>query len=334
MVGEVEGLSRRRFMLAASAAALTGRTAAGAVEAWRPTTTVRIFVPSTPGGISDSLARLVAEHLQNLWGASVIVINKPGGGGRIGAMEMLRAAPDGHALVTTSPGPQATAYSLFANLPYDENAFTPISGVIQMPNVLALHPSVPAKTVPELVAYMKANPDKLNYGGPIGSTLHLSALWFDQLTGSKATFVSFTGSAQTALALESGQIQMMFDNLFSQMQNIKAGKISGLAVTTRDPSPLMPELPPIRTTMPELADYEVTTWIGLAMSAKAPPRAALAYNEAMRDMLANPTTIERLKSFGGLPNYMTLDEAKKAERDEIAKWRTVIDKEGIKLNAD
>ena len=334
MSADHQNMNRRRFIagaLAGGALASTGASRVFAQSAWRPTKAMKIIVPSTAGGISDILARLLAEQLQSAWGQVCIVDDQPGAGGVKGTMELIKAPNDGHTLLTASPGPQATAYSLFPALPYKDDAFTPVSGFMKMPNALLLHPSVPATTVPELVAYMRANPDKLNYGGPIGSTLHLSGLWFNQLVGTKATHVPYPGSAQAALALMTGQIQIMFDNLTSNLPNIRAGKIRAIAVTTRERSALVPDLPAIRTTMPELAEYDVPTWIGIFMAANAPAGAAAAYNQQMKLMLEKPATIERLAKAGGAPDYQGLSEYNTYINAEVKRWTGIIKRAGLQL---
>lgn len=329
---QISFAKRRQFLLQAAAggAALLGAPFAHA-STWQPTRPMRIIVPSTPGGISDGLARAVAEHLSAAWNVPCTVDNKPGGGGVTGSAELLRQPADGHTLLTSSPGPQATAYSLFPKLPYKETDFAAITGMVKMPNALVVHPSVPATTVPELLAYMRANPNKLNYGGPIGSSLHLSGLWFTQMTNTSATHIPYPGSAQAGNALLSGEIQLMFDNLASYVQHVKSGRVRALGVTTAERSALMAELPTLKTTAPELAEFEVSTWVGLVTSAKTPPEAIAAINEKVREALAKPAALGRISAVAGQPDGQPVAQYDAFVKSEVKRWSSIIRRAGIQL---
>lgn len=325
--------NRRRFLqqVAGGAAVIAAFPAVRASASWRPSRQMRIIVPSTPGGISDNLARVVAEQLSKAWNTPCVVDNKPGGGGITGTLELLRQSADGHTLLTASPGPQATAYSLFPKLAYKESDFAPVSGMVKMPNALVVHPSVTAKTVPELVEYMRANPNKLNYGGPIGSSLHLSGLWFTQLTGTSATHIPYAGSAQAGHALLAGEIQFMFDNLASYIQHIKSGRIRALGVSTAQPSPRMPELPTVMSTMPEVSDFNVATWVGLFTLAGAPREAVVAINEQVREALGTQAAIDRINAVAGQPDWQPVPDYEAFIKEEVQRWSAIIQRANLQL---
>jgi tripartite-type tricarboxylate transporter receptor subunit TctC len=189
-------LSRRRVL---SAAAGFSATAAlprlGQAADWRPTETVRLIVPAAAGGSTDVMGRLLAQHLQAAWGQSAIVENRSGAGGTIGTAEVARQKGDGHTILIGNPGPNAIAYSIFRNLTYKADQLQPVSNMIRIPNIVSAHPSVPIKSITELIAYIKANPDKLTYGSSgTGQSPHLTGAWFLQLTGLKMVHVPFRGA--------------------------------------------------------------------------------------------------------------------------------------------
>jgi tripartite-type tricarboxylate transporter receptor subunit TctC len=191
-----EGISRRRVLSAAaalSATAVVPRLGRAAGD-WRPTETVRLIVPAAAGGSTDVMGRMLAAHLQAAWGQSAIVENRSGGGGTIGTSEVVRQKGDGHTILVGNPGPNAIAYSIFKNLNYKADQLQPVSNLIRIPNIVSAHPSVGIKSIPELIAYIKANPDKLTYGSSgVGQSPHLTGAWFLQLTGLKMVHVPFRG---------------------------------------------------------------------------------------------------------------------------------------------
>ncbi|MBR0679502.1 tripartite tricarboxylate transporter substrate binding protein [Roseomonas eburnea] len=320
----------RRTLL--GAAALTAVAPAARASEWRPARPTRIVVPAPPGGITDIAARLLAGRVQEAWGQPCVVDNKAGGGGVIGTTEFLRAAPDGHTMLVGNIGPQATAYSLFRNLPYRPDAFMPTSGLIRGPNVLVVHPSVQANTVAEFVALLRRSSQPLNYGSSgIGQSPHLSAVWFLQLTGAQATHVPFRGSAPALTELLAGNIQFMFENLIAAAQHIQAGRLRALAVTSATRSPLFPDLPALRETAPDLGAYDVSTWAALFGHAAAPRDAILAWNAEARTMLQNPETVARLRQAGSDPHVTTQEQFAAFVAAEVAKWGDVVRREGLVL---
>ncbi len=323
-------LLTRRLVLAGSALAMPA--IARAQSGWRPTQPVRIIVPAAPGGTTDIAGRMLGHHLAPRWGQPAVVENRSGGGGTIGTMEVVRAKPDGHTILSGNIGPQAIGYSLFRNLQYTPESLLPVSNMVRGPNVLVVHPSVPARTVPELIAHLKANPGQLGCGNPgVGQSPHLSAVWFAQLTGTSIIHVPFRGAGPAMVELVAGNIQLMFDNLTTAIEQIRAGKVRALAVTSADRSPQLPDLPALRETAPELAAYDVSTWFGMFLPAGTPAPIVQALNEEMRVLIESDEGKARFTQMGGVGAWSTPDRFAAFVKAEIEKWGAVIRREGLQI---
>jgi tripartite-type tricarboxylate transporter receptor subunit TctC len=260
----------------------------------------------------------------------VVVENRSGGGGVTGTVEFLRAPADGHTLLVGNIGPQAIAYTLFRGLPYEASAFAPVSGLIRGPNILVVHPSVQASTVAEFIALLRRRPRELNYASSgIGQSPHLAGVWFLQLAQAEATHVPFRGSAPALVELLAGNVQFMFENLIAASQHVQAGRLRALAVTSAERSPLLPDVPALRETAPEMAGYDVSTWVGLFAHAAAPPEAIAAINAEVRAALSTPETAARFAQTGSIPHMTTPEEFTAFVGREVAKWRDVIRREGL-----
>jgi len=300
---------------------------------WRPSRQMRIVVPAAPGGTTDIMARLLAPHLQQRWGQPVVVENKSGGGGIIGTLDVVRSAPDGHTVLSGNIGPQSIAYSLFRDMQYTPESLIPVSNMIRGPNVLVLHPSVPANTVAEFVRYLRQNPDRLSYGTPgVGQSPHLSAVWFHQLTDTRGTPVHFRGAGPAAIELVAGNIHYMFDNLTTGIQQVRAGRVKALAVTSAERSPQLSDVPALRETVPELAAYDVSTWFGMFYPSGTPDAALQALSAEIRELVERPEMQRRFEEMGGVPAAGTPSEFAAFVRAEIEKWRMVIRREGLQLD--
>lgn len=333
----IRRLSRRATLSAAAAlpaAALLPRGLA-AQSAWKPTQGVKIVVPAAPGGTTDIVARLLAAHLQQAWGQSCVVDNKSGAGGVIGSNEVVKSAPDGNTVLMGNIGPQSIAYSLYRNMPYTPASLAPVSCVITAPNVLVVHPSVPAKTVPEFVAWLKKEDGKVSYASSgTGQSPHLSAAWFLQLTGTKATHVPYRGAAPALNDLVAGVTSFFFDNLTTAIEFVRAGKLRALGLTSKERNPMVPDLVPIRETMPELAPFDVSTWFGVFLPANTPRPIVDSLNAQMKAWLDDARTKERFMQMAGFPAYGTPEQFNTFVNAQIAQWKGVIDKEGLKLDAN
>jgi tripartite-type tricarboxylate transporter receptor subunit TctC len=330
-------LSRRTALSGAATLSLAGLLPGqlAAEAAWKPGQQMRIVVPAAPGGTTDIVARLLAQYLQQAWGQSCVADNKSGAGGVIGSNEVVKSAPDGLTSLMGNIGPQSIAYSLYRNMPYGPRSLAPVSCVITAPNVLVVHPSVPAKTVPEFVAWLKAQNGKASYASSgTGQSPHLSGAWFLQLTGTKAEHIPYRGAAPALQDLMAGVTQFFFDNLTSSIEFVRAGKLRALGITSAKSNPLTPELVPICETMPELKPFDVSTWFGVFLPAATPKPIIEAYNAQMKSWLDDPKTREKFSIMAGFPAYGTPAEFGKFVDAQIALWKGVIEKEGLQLDVN
>ena len=308
--------------------------AAARAQDWRPGQQSRIVVPAAPGGTTDIMARLLGQYLQGRWGTPVVVENRSGGGGTIGTMEVVRAAADGRHMLMGNIGPQAIGYSLVRNLQYRPESLTPVANVIRGPNVLVVHPSVPARTVPEFVAWLKQQGGRASYGtSGMGQSPHLSGVWFNQLAGTQAEAVHFRGAGPLLIDLVAGNVQFAFDNLTTSIDHIRGGRLRGLGVTSADRSPQLPDMPAIRETMPELAAYDVSTWFGLFMPAGVPAEVVRSVNAEVQALLGMPETQARFAQMGGVPAPGSAEDFARFVAAETAKWGGVIRREGLQMDA-
>lgn len=320
--------------LALPAAPLLGRPAA-AQAAWKPTQGVKIIVPAAPGGTTDIVGRMLASHLQAAWGQSCVVDNKSGAGGVIGSAEVAKSAPDGHTILMGNIGPQAIAYSLYRNMPYTPAGLVPVSNAINTPNVLVVHPSVPAKTIPEFVAWLKAQNGKASYASSgTGQSPHLSAAWFLQLTGTKAEHIPYRGAGPALQDLVAGVTQFFFDNLTTSIEFVRAGKLRALGLTSAARNPLTPDLLPICDTMPELKPFDVSAWFGVFLPGKTPAPIVDSLNQQMKAWLDDAKTKERFSTMAGFPAYGTPEQFAAFVTGQIAQWKGVIDREGLQLDVN
>ncbi|MBI5129654.1 MAG: tripartite tricarboxylate transporter substrate binding protein [Rhodopseudomonas palustris] len=324
--------SRRSLLSGAaalSAAAILPRTALGD---WRPSETIRIIVPAAAGGSTDVMGRLLAQHLQATWGQSTVVENRSGGGGTIGTAEAARQKGDGHTILVGNPGPNAIAYSIFKNLSYKPDQLQPVSNMIRIPNIVAAHPSANIKSIPELIAYLKANPDKLNYGSSgTGQSPHLTGAWFLQLTGLKMTHVPFRGAGPALQAALAGDIQILFDNLYPSLPQVQDGKLIGLAVTTSERSDQAPQLPTLRETDPSLASFDVSSWFGVFLPKGASPEIVAALNKEIKAILERDDIKKNIAAMGARPDYGTPQQFQQFVEAETAKFKGIIDREGLQM---
>lgn len=324
--------TRRTILLAFSALTVLAPLPAAAKE-WRPTKTVRVVVSFAAGGITDVMARLLADHMQKKWGQTVIVENKTGAGGTIGTMEVVRAAPDGHTLLVGSTGPQGSAYSLFRDMPYQPKDITSIANVFIGSNILLVNNDVPAKTLPEFMAWIKKNDGKLSYASAgVGSLTHLTGLWFFNLVGVKATHVPYRGSAPAMVDLMSGAVPIYFDSLAYAMEFARSGKVRALAVTSAERNIFAKELPVVKGATPELNGFVVDTFYGVFGPAGMPQEAVDEINITVKEWLALDSSKQHLEKWAVLPAWAPHAETEAYVAAEVVKWRKLIEAEGIKLD--
>lgn len=329
-------LSRRRLLTGAAAVSGAALLPRASRAAWRPTETVRIIVPAAPGGSTDVMGRLLAGHLQTAWGQSTVVENRSGGGGTIGTGEVARTNKgDGHTILIGNPGPNAIAYSIFRNLSYRPEQLQPVSNMIRIPNIVSAHPRTGLKSIPDLIAYLKANPDKLNYASSgVGQSPHLTGAWFLQLTGLKMTHVPFRGAGPALQAALAGDIHILFDNLFPSLPQVQDGKLTGLCVTTSERSPTAPNLPTMRESAPELAKFDVSSWFGVFLPKACPPEVVDALNQQVKAMLAREDIGKNVAAMGAQADYGTPQQFSDFVSAETAKFAAIIAKEGLQMEVN
>jgi tripartite-type tricarboxylate transporter receptor subunit TctC len=325
---------KRRHTLALAALALAASTAFAQAPSSRP---IRLIVPYPPGGPLDAVARLLADKVKDTLG-TVVVENKPGAGGNLGADLVAKAAPDGHTIGIGAVATHAINPWLYRKLPYDPvRDFTPITLVAQVPNVLVMNVETAQRlkihSVADLVAYAKANPGKLNYGsGGNGSAGHLAGEMFKTQAGVFMVHIPYAGANPAQLALLAGQVDLNFDNLAAASGNIKAGKLKALAVTTARRSPLVPELPTIAESDKALAQFDVNTWFGLFAPAKLPADMTQRLNKAFVDALNTLDVKARMAALLAEPAPTTPEQFGQFVKRELAKYEKVVKASGAQVD--
>lgn len=300
---------------------------------WRPNQPIRIIVPAAPGGTADISARLLAPFLQSHYGQNVVVDNRSGAGGVIGTAEAVRAAPDGLTLLLGNIGPQAIGLSLYRSLPYGKDSLLPVSGTVRGPNALVVRQGLPARSVAELVALLKASPGKYSFGSPgVGQSPHLTGVWFNQATRTEAIHVPFRGAGPAMMELVAGNIDYMWDNLTSGIQQVRAGSVRALAVSSAERNPQLPDVPAARETIPELAQFDVNTWFGIFLPAATPRPIAQSLNTAMQAWQETPEVQARWREMGGVSLHGSLEDYAAFVRAEGEKWGRVIRQEGLQMD--
>jgi tripartite-type tricarboxylate transporter receptor subunit TctC len=315
-------LPRRQFLhLAAGAAALPALSQFASAQAY-PTRPVRLVVGYPPAGGSDIYARLMGQWLSERFGQSFIIENRPGAGGNIGTEAVVRAPPDGYTLLLVSPANaiNATLYSsLNFNFIHD---IAPVASISREHLVIVVHPSFPAKTVPEFIAYAKANPGKLNFAsGGIGNPLHVSGELFKMMTGVNMLHVPYRGGGPALTDLLGGQVQVMFAAMASSIEFIRAGKLRALAVTTAARSEALPDVPTVGESVP---GYEASTWYGVGAPRNTPAEIVEKLHKEINAALADPKLKARLADLGGTVIDGSSADFGKLIAEETEKWGKVI----------
>ncbi|ELA00061.1 MFS transporter [Cupriavidus sp. TKC] len=302
---------------------------AGATEAF-PTKPIRLVVPFTPGGTTDILARLIAQKSGEVLGQSVIVDNRPGAGGNIGAEAVARATPDGYTLLMGTLGTQVTNQFIYARMPYDSaKDFAPVTLVANSPNVLLVNSTLPANSVGELIALAKREPGKINYASTsTGGSPHLSGELLNAMAGTTMQHVPYKGAAPAMTDLLAGQVNLMFDNLPSALAQIQAGKVKALAVTSIKRASVLPAVPTVRES--GLPGYEVNSWFGLLAPAGTPPERVRQIQQAVDKALAMPDVRKRIEQLGAEPGGEGSAAFAAEIKADTEKWSRVIKSAGIK----
>jgi tripartite-type tricarboxylate transporter receptor subunit TctC len=309
---------------------LSGTTGA---QDW-PSKPVRIIVPFPAGGSADLLPRYVGESLAKQWGQPVLVDNRPGAAGNIGAAAVFQAEPDGYTLLSAPPPPLVINRLLYPKLSYDSTQFVPMSVIAAIPNVLLVHPKVGVGSVAELISLAKKDPAKLNYASQgAGTTSHLTAELFKSMAGGGGgplaiTHVPYKGSAPALADLLSGQVDLMFDNLGVSLPHVKAGKLRALAVASPRRYRTLPDVPALNESLP---GFESVAWFGIVGPPKTPPAIAQKVSIGVETALRNPDVLRRLSELSADPLGMTPAETAAFMKQETERWGAVIRAAGVKL---
>jgi tripartite-type tricarboxylate transporter receptor subunit TctC len=326
----VTGRRKSRVLLPLMVAALSVTAHAVFAQTDFPNRPIRIVVPLAPGGTSDLLPRMIGEKLTLRWGQPVIIENKPGGALQLGTEAVARAEPDGYTLLLAPQGPLVLSPHLYRKLSYDPAAFVPVTILARLPYVFVANPSVPAATVPELVAFAKANPDKLNFGTPgTGSAQHLAVEWFKILTGVRLTHVPYRGTAPAIADLLAGHVQLMFDNAANALPQVREGKLKALAIGA---PPRIGELPSVPAMAEFFPSFLASSWFSLVAPPKTPPDVVARLAHAIAEALRQPDVAKRLRGLGATPGGEPPDQTAAFVREETERWRQVIVDAGIRLD--
>jgi tripartite-type tricarboxylate transporter receptor subunit TctC len=326
---------RRSFVQISLAAGVVSRASvpsafAQDTAAGYPNKPVMVIVPFAAGGNTDAFARLVAQGLDVALGQRFLVENKAGAGGNLGVGQLARAEPDGYTLGMGTVSTHAINPTLYKNLPYDpDKAFAPISLFVTLPNVLAVNPDLPAKSVPELIELVKAKPDTYSFASSgVGTSTHLAGVLFMAKTGTRMTHVPYKSSGEVVLAVAGGQVDMAFDNIPTVAAQAKDGKLRPLAVTSTERAALLPDLPPLADSLP---GFEATSWHGLFAPAGTPPAIVAKLSAEIQRVLRTPEMTERLASMGAKAIGNTPEEFAAFIGVERQKWADVINGAKITL---
>jgi tripartite-type tricarboxylate transporter receptor subunit TctC len=294
-----------------------------------PDRQIKIISPFATGGIADTFSRVIAQGLSEAWSQPVIVENKTGGGGNIGSDFVAKAPPDGYTLVMGNIGSHAVNTYLMKNMPYDPlRDFQPVAYVLDAEGVLVVNPEVPSKTVPELIAYIKANPGKISYGsGGVGTTSHLAGELFKSLAKVDMTHIPYKGNSPAITDLIGGQTQVMFATMPTVLPYIKTGKLRALAVIGGSRSPSLPEAPTVSETLP---GFDVSNWIGIFAPSGTPPVIVNKLNSEIVKIMQQPNVQKRLDTEGAKFKSMTPDSFGMFQKSESQKWAKTIKDSGLK----
>lgn len=313
--------------IALLAAALCGPLAASAQSDW-PTKPLRMIVPFPPGGVTDIVARAVGVKLGAELGQQVVIDNKAGASGAIGAELGAKAAPDGYTLIMGNISTLAINPVTFAKLAYDPvTSFDPVSMVAVQPLLIAVNPEVPAKTLAELVQLAKSRPGQLSYG-TAGSSIHLAVEQFSTQAGIRMNHVPYKGSAPAVSDLVGGQIQVLFDPFSSLYPQVSAGKVRALAISTEKRSTVAPTIPTVAEQ--GYVGFDVSSWQGIVVPAGTPRPIVQRLNRELAKVLASADIREKFAQFSAVPSATTPEQFGQTIREEIARWQKVAQTAGVK----
>lgn len=323
--------AKRRMLLGMGAGLALAAPVLAQGSAPFPSRPIRFVVPFAPAGGSDIVARLLVEELSPRLGQPLVVENRPGQAASVGAAHVAQQPPDGYTILICTPGVQMTNPFLYSNLPYDaERGFTPIVHIAHLPNILVVHPSLPVQNVAEFIAHVRANPDRLSFSstGP-GSSSHLAMELFMNMSGTRMTHVPYRSSGQALADLMAGRVEASLDSFAAMMPAVRAGRLRVLGISTERPLEDHPEIPAIAET---LAGYEGTTLLYMLGPAGMPAPVVQRLNAAFNEVLALPRIRERFREMGMAASGGTPEELSQVIAEGRTKWRSVIERAGVKLD--
>ena len=323
-------MSLRRRALLGTALALPALSQARA-QAWNPSRPVRLVVPFVGGGATDLTARLIAERLTPMIGQPVVVDNRPGAGGNLGADIVAKSDPDGHTLLMCTIGTASINQFLYSRMPFRPEDLSAVALVNLVANAIVVNPNVPARNFAEFVAYAKQNPGRLNYGTPgNGTSGHMSGEYLKVRAGIDITHVPYRGTVAVIPDLLSGTLQVAVDNIPAYIPHIREGRMRLLAVTSRERWFSFPETPTVIES--GIPGFEATAWFGLQAPARMPAPILQRYAEAVREISRDPAVVARQREIGAEPNFLGPNEFEAFIRAENEKWREVVRISGAKLD--
>jgi tripartite-type tricarboxylate transporter receptor subunit TctC len=319
-----------RCLVATSLVALALASHAHAEDAW-PQHAVTLVVPFGAGGSADLTARIISTHLQAKFGVPFVIDNKGGAGGSIGAGFVAKAGNDGYTLLVGTVSSNAINAALYTKLAYDlDRDFQPVSLLVRFPNLLFVNPRLPVHSVPDLIAYLKANPGKANYGSSgNGTSSHLSVVMFALATGTEMTHIPFRSTGEVVNSMIGGNIDLAIDSMTTTLPHAQSGAVRALAVTTPQRNRTVPDLPTIGETLP---GYEATAWQGLFAPAGTPRPIVDRLADEAKAILARPDVATQLAAVGAEPAPLPPDEFAAFARTERAKWKEVVRKSGARID--
>jgi tripartite-type tricarboxylate transporter receptor subunit TctC len=323
-------LPRRRFLQLAAAATAVPTVARTARAQAYPARSVRLIIGYTPGGSADITARLMGQWLTERFGQTFVVESRPGGGTNIATEAAVRAPADGYTLLLVAPANAINA-TLYEKLNYDFlRDMAPVAGLIRFPNIMEVNPSVPAKSIPEFIAYAKANPGKINYASAgNGSTIHMSAELFKMMAGVDLVHVPYRGGAPALTDMLGGQVQVMFDNLPTSLEHVRAGRLRPLGITSARRSELLPDVPTVADFVP---GYESSAWYGVGAPKGTPVEIIDRLNSEINAILAEPRMKTRVAEMGATLIAGSPAAFGKLVTDETEKWGKVVKFSGAKAD--
>ena len=309
---------RRQFLKSAAALAIVPSFAAAQTFPAKP---IKLVVPFPPGGLIDTMARLISARLAQELGQPVVIDNKPGAGGNLGAAEVARSTPDGYTLLMASP-PLTISPALYTAMPYKPEQIVPVGLIGRVPNVLLVNPKSGINTIAELIAKAKSSPGKMNYASNgNGTSLHLSAELLKSTTGTFITHIPYRGAAQAVTGLIAGEVDMMFENLPSVIGQIQGGSVKALAVTTAVRSKTVANIPTLMES--GLKDFDVSAWYGLAAPAGTPAAVVARLSQALEKTARDLEMVRTMESRGADVGYLDAQQMAAFMATDAAKWKRV-----------